>query len=274
MTTAEDWRGRVGRTWAEEDAALADLLGPFGTMALDRLGPRPGERVLDLGCGSGRTAVALADRGAIVTGIDLSPDLLALARARDPAGRVRWLEADAATARLPGPFDAFFSCCGTMFFDDPAAAFANLRSAMVPGGRAAAFAWAAADRNAWARVPLAAAEPILGTVVRAGFGTGPGPFAWAEPDAARVPLATAGWRGIAFEPVEAEVAFGTGTDPDPVARAVAYFLRIGPLAGRLRGAPEAERRAVARLLADALSGWLRGGAVRLPAAGWIVTARA
>lgn len=274
MTTAEDWAGRVGREWAAQDAALDGLLGPAGALGLARLAVRPGERVLDLGCGSGRTSAALAAAGAVVTGIDLSPDLLALARARPGAEAVAFREEDSAAARFAEPFDALFSRCGAMFFGDPPAAWAHLRAAMVPGGRLVAVAWGPAARNVWATLPLAAAEPVLGGAARAAIPAGPGPFAWAEPAAFAPVLAGAGWREVAWEGAETVARLGAGEEADPVARAVAFALRIGPLASRLRGFGEREKGAVARLLAESFAAHVRGGAVELPAFAWIVTARA
>jgi SAM-dependent methyltransferase len=271
MARALEWRGRVGREWAARDAAMDGLLGPAGRAGLARLAVRPGERVLDLGCGSGHTAVAMAGAGAVVTGIDISPDLLALARARSDA--VTWIEADAATAALPGPFDALYSRCGAMFFDEPVPAWAHLRAAMLPAGRMVVVCWREAAANGWATVPLDAAAPVLGPA-EAPRGTGPGPFSWAEPGVFAPILEGAGWRDVAWEGIETVARLSAGDDPDPVARAVAFTLRIGTMASRLEGRPPEQRAAVAERLAAAYAPLVRNGAVELPAAAWIVTARA
>src|SRR5688572_13929677 len=94
------------------------------------LDPRPSERILDVGCGSGATSRDLAVRvgsSGQVTGVDISAPLLDLAQRR--GGRVRYLRADAANQAFEGQFDAVFSRFGVMFFEDPVAAFVNLRRA-------------------------------------------------------------------------------------------------------------------------------------------------
>ncbi len=87
-------------------------------------------------------------------------------------------------------------------------------------------------------------------------------------------LARAGWREVDFAPFDHEVSPGLGDDPDPVARAVEFAMRIGPLASRLRDLPRDVRAEARTLLAAAFREHLRDGEVRLPASAWIVTARA
>ncbi len=139
MSTREQWAGDLGRKWARMADAQDALLGVFQQPAIAALGPLEGRRILDLGCGQGTSSFALAAAGADeVVGLDISPDLLAVAAARKKAGvpgaeRVRFALSDAAEATFDDPFDGLLSRFGAMFFDEPVAAWANLRAAMKPG---------------------------------------------------------------------------------------------------------------------------------------------
>jgi SAM-dependent methyltransferase len=120
---------RVG-AWAEVREPLERQLAPLGRRALAALAPRPGESVLDIGCGGGETALDLARAVApdgTVVGVDLSAAVLVFARrAAKGCERVRFVQADAQVFLFePASFDAAFSRFGVMFFADPTAAFIN-----------------------------------------------------------------------------------------------------------------------------------------------------
>jgi ubiquinone/menaquinone biosynthesis C-methylase UbiE len=131
---------RVAPEWVAVEADLFRVAGWFGERAIEALALEPGESVLDVGCGTGRTTVALARAvhpTGRVLGVDIAPPMLEAARARVRAEAVNGVElrvADAQTARFEPVFDAVFSQFGVMFFADPTAAFANLRSALRSGG--------------------------------------------------------------------------------------------------------------------------------------------
>lgn len=275
MSTTADWQGELGRKWAEGSDAQDLALGALGDLGLAQLaaelGGLAGRRVLDLGCGAGATTRALAEAGADPVGADVSPDLLALARARHPG--LSFVLGDAATAPPPGPFDALFSRFGCMFFDAPVAAWSGLRAQMAPGAPLVCVAWRSIKHNDWAGLPLRACAGLYEPFERAAPGA-PGPFGWADPDVFAPWLREAGWRSVDWRPDEAPMPLSFGEAPDPVARAVAFALKVGPLASRLaEAAPEVRAKAATRLHA-ALMDRQEGDAVRLPGAVWIVTARA
>ncbi|MEV4348494.1 class I SAM-dependent methyltransferase [Actinoplanes sp. NPDC049596] len=112
-------------------------------------GVRAGERVLDVGCGCGDTTVAFGRVAGDVVGVDVSEPLLDVAR-RVETGNVRFVRADAQTCAL-GSFDVVVSSFGVMFFDDPVAAFRNLRGT---GGRLAFLCWQDALVNEVFAIPL------------------------------------------------------------------------------------------------------------------------
>ena len=146
--------------WAEVRQPLELQLTPLGRPALDALAARPGERILDIGCGGGDTVLDLARRvapdGSIV-GIDVSAAVLAFARrAAEGLGQVRFIQADAqAPPFAPASFDAAFSRFGVMFFADPVAAFANIRRSLRPGGRLAFVCWRPMTENPWMGAAMA-----------------------------------------------------------------------------------------------------------------------
>jgi SAM-dependent methyltransferase len=120
------------------------------------LQPRPGERILDIGCGGGGTTLRAATEvgpTGLAVGCDISAPLVDLAttRARERGlTNVTFHEGDAQVADIPGgPFDAAISRYGVMFFADPPAAFANIRRHLKPAGRLAFVCWREAALNPW-----------------------------------------------------------------------------------------------------------------------------
>lgn len=279
MANKEDWAGALGAEWARKAEATDRLLRPFGEAAMAALGPVAGLRVLDLGCGGGETTLALAEAGAEAAGVDVSPDLIALAERRraaatGPAATARFLVADAAEAVFDAPMQALFSRFGAMFFPDPAAAYAHIRGQMEPGAPLAIACWRTPRENEWASVPLMAAKPHLPPAPPADR-TAPGPFAWSEPEESFAPLLSgAGWRDVAWSPVDETVLLGEGRGGDPVEAATAYAMEFGPLASRLRAEPEETARRVEAAVREAMATRLSDGHVPAKAAGWVVTARA
>ncbi|HTI66546.1 MAG TPA: methyltransferase domain-containing protein [Caulobacteraceae bacterium] len=260
---------RVG-AWAEVRELLELQLAPLGRRALAALAPQPGERVLDIGCGGGETALdlarAVAPDGAVV-GVDLSGAVLAFARrAADGCESVRFVEADAQVFPFgPAAFDAAFSRFGVMFFADPTAAFVNIRRSLRPDGRLAFVCWRALEENALDILPLRAASAHLPPQSDQ-EPDAPGPFAFADPDRVRRILEAAG-----FEHVEI-VAWDELVGSGDVEAMLAVCSRVGALGKILRERPEL-RAAALPAMRSALAAHDGPYGVRLNAATWIVTAR-
>ena len=129
--------------WADGDYGLtAATLEPVAEVLLDALAVAPGERLLDVGCGTGNLALAAAARGARATGVDPAAGLVARARERPGADAVDW--AVMAGEELPVAEDAFdvvASCFAVIFAPDAARAARELRRAAAPGGRIGLTAW-------------------------------------------------------------------------------------------------------------------------------------
>lgn len=277
MTEAFEWAGAMGRQWARHREALDRLLEPAGAAGLRALEPAPGEAVLDLGCGAGATSAALVRAvgpEGRVTGIDLSPDLLAVARSRPGCELVTFLAGDAATYPFPeASFDALFSRFGCMFFEQPVAAFANLRRAIRPGGRAVLVVWREPGLNPWAAIPAAVGSELLGPAEAVPPGT-PGPFAWAEPEVFGPILEGAGFSSLAWREEPISMTVGEAGEADSLSRAAGLLTEIGVLARRLRGQPDGMRAEAIERLRPRLAPYVRDGWVRLPGVIWVIRARA
>jgi SAM-dependent methyltransferase len=185
------------------DSVTADLLA--------RLAAKPGERVLDIGSGGGKTALAVGRQvgpTGRVTGIDISEALVELATRRATEAQspqVQFVEADAQEASLPGaPFSAALSQFGVMFFDEPAKAFANIGRHLEPEGRLAFACWQPMDRNPWALAhaigPYAPPPPAPPP------GKSPtGPYALGDAERTSELLDAAGWVDVQVAPYERTV---------------------------------------------------------------------
>jgi SAM-dependent methyltransferase len=258
------------RAWAEVREPLERQLAPLGRRALAALAPRPGERILDIGCGGGATALDLARAVAPdgeVLGVDLSAAVLEFARrAADRCARLQFIQADAQVFPFePGSFDAAFSRFGVMFFADPTAAFMNIRRGLKPNGRLAFVCWRALEDNPLDIVPLTAASPYLPPQPDHSPDA-PGPFAFADANRVRGVLAKAGFGDIEIDAHDEQVGSG---DLDTM---LAVCKRVGALGKILRENPELRGAAIAAVR-PALAAHDGPDGVRLRAATWIVTAR-
>ena len=270
------WNETAGPKWVALQDVLDQQIRPLGRAAMERVGIAPGDRVLDVGCGTGETTVELARRvgpGGAVTGIDLSEPMLANARQRaDGIGNVTFRAADAQTARFEaGQFDVCFSRFGVMFFVDPVAAFTNLRSALRPGGRLGFVCWQALPKNPWMQVPLAAAARHITLPPPPEPGT-PGPFSLADANRVRGILERAGFTDLSFEDHRATLTIGGGRGLDEVVDIL--LTGVGPTSAALRQADPAVRATVAASVREALAPYHAPGAgVRMDGTCWLVTGR-
>jgi ubiquinone/menaquinone biosynthesis C-methylase UbiE len=207
-----EWNGLQGRTWAELQQTLDVLVSPFGNAAMSTAAPRPGERVIDVGCGCGDTSIALTrlvGAAGAVLGIDVSQPMLEVARSRAVGlAQLSFIEADAAAAVLPDGVDLLYSRFGLMFFADPAAAFAHLRGALRRGGRCVFVCWRTPRDNPWAMTPLLAARQALGITPAPVDPHAPGPFAFADDVRLRSILSDAGFSEIDMQRFDAAVSLG------------------------------------------------------------------
>jgi ubiquinone/menaquinone biosynthesis C-methylase UbiE len=236
------------------------------------VGVQARDHVLDIGCGTGQTtrqAARTAHAGSAL-GVDVSAPAIERARQLARAEGLRNVSFEHANAQMhrfpPERFDLATSRFGTMFFDDPVAAFANIRRALRPAGRLMMMVWQAHDLNEWdvaIHQSLGAAEGP-----QAGACGGPDPFSLADPSAVKEILQAAGFAGIAFTGVHEPVYYG----PDVAAALdwVRGFACTSEVMKRLD--PAAAACAVERLR-EALAAHLSDDGVWFNSRAWIVTAR-
>ena len=230
------------------------------------------EHVLDIGCGIGQTtceAARLARAGSAL-GVDISASAIERARELALAQGIRNVTFTCADAQVhpfaQECFDLAISRFGTMFFDDPVAAFGNVRRALRPGGRLVMMVWQAHDRNEWEVAIRQALAGAGGSAAAAS--AGPDPFSLADPAAVTGILEAAGFAEVSFTDVHEPVYYG----PDVAAALdwVRGFACTREMLGRLD--PAAAARALGRLR-EMLAVHKSGNGVWFDSRAWIVTAR-
>jgi SAM-dependent methyltransferase len=269
------WNGAGGKRWAERQPVQDILLQPVADILIDRAGIKAGERILDVGCGSGSTTFAFAravGASGHVMGIDISAPMLARAREVTPKGApVEFALADATIhAFAQDDFDLLASRFGVMFFADPALSFANMRRGLRRSGRLAFACWREARENPFFMTPLQAVYRHVPKMPQMGP-EDPGPFSFASEGRVNRVLSAAGFSAITMEPVDLalDVAIGGGLDA-----AVKSALEIGPAARALAEQPPEVVAAATQSIREALTPRMKGQTVPLDAAIWIVRAKA
>jgi SAM-dependent methyltransferase len=272
---SKHWQEVEGQHWVSEAERYDTMAGGFGDAMLDVADLKPGERVLDVGCGNGATTIEAARRvrpGGVAVGVDLSAPMLGLARQRAAAvgaNETEFVQADAQVHAFPaGEFDVALSRFGVMFFDDPEAAFANFGRALRPGGRLVFVAWQGLDRCEWILVPGAAAAAHVG--MPEGIAPdAPGPFALGDPARVRQILHAAGFVEITVDEVVRPVRIGQDVDD-----AVSFIQSIPVVHELLASATADKQSAAVNAAREALRPYAgREGVVMHDNAAWLVTAR-
>jgi ubiquinone/menaquinone biosynthesis C-methylase UbiE len=229
------------------------------------------DNVLDIGCGTGQTTrqAARTSRAGSALGLDVSAP--AITRARELAQaegltNVTFSQADAQVHRLPPEqFDLAFSRFGTMFFDDPIAAFANIGPALRPGGHLVMMVWQAPELNEWdgaIRQALEGAAPSVTEVA-----SGSDAFSLADPSAVKEILAEAGFAGVTFTDVDEPVYYGVD-----VAAALDWVRRFRYTTEVLDRVDSAAATAAIERLRETLAAHLHDDGVWLNSRAWLVSA--
>jgi len=265
-----------GIDWVDNAATFEAVLAPFADAVIQAADITAGQRVLDIGCGSGTLLRRTADLGALPFGVDISEPMTDAARRRVPEATV--ILGDAQTMDLHqaaggASYDRVVSRFGVMFFDDPVAAFTNIRRAATPGSRLAFVCWREGDNPMFtAGIDVLAAK--LESPPAAPDPATPGPLAFGNPERVRAILTDAGWNGIAWEAFDGICNFGIGGS-DGVEERLALILanRTGQQA---RAELEAKLGAdgwagVVEELRDELRRQRVDGVVQFPGRTWVVT---
>ncbi|MEV2213547.1 methyltransferase domain-containing protein [Streptomyces sp. NPDC050997] len=269
---AARWSGPAGHAWVEAQAVLDEMLRPFEELLIESLSAEAGDHVLDVGCGTGGTTLAVAERlgpaGSCV-GVDISEPMITAARKRAEQAEVpvSFIQADAQEHSFePAGFDAIISRFGVMFFEDSVRAFSNLRRAAKDGARLRFITWRGPAENPFMTTAERAAAPLLPDLP-ARRPDQPGQFALADSDRIHRILVESGWTGIDIRPVDVTCAL-------PEKELVGYFTRFGPLGLVLPEVDERTRAQLVETVRAAFDTFVQGTEVRFTAACWMVGARA
>jgi ubiquinone/menaquinone biosynthesis C-methylase UbiE len=248
-------------------------------VAMPRFDIRPGNRVLDFGCGFGETSLEigrLVGPSGQVVGLDCTAAFLDIAnRERDEAGlqNVRYELGDAQSHPLDaGSYDVAFARFGVMFFESAVRALRNVHRALVPGGKVCLIVWRSlADNPAWGAAKTVVREylPPPGPDAQT---CGPGPFSWADEETDRRMLAAAGFTKVElFVRNDLDMCVGRTVD-----EAIDYQILIGPSGEIVREAREEGQRRLPEIrsrLGEMLRPHLRADGVYLPSSTWLIMAR-
>lgn len=273
------WDGVLYDRFVEFRHLMVAGLGPHGQAALEEFPPRPGDRVVDIGCGFGDTAqdlAAMVGPEGSVLGVDAASRFIDTARAEAREAGVenlRFQVADLQALTFEEQFDYAFSRFGTMFFAAPVAALRNVRAALAPGGRLVIVVWRRKLDNPWLhRAELIVKEMVVEDEESDELTCGPGPFSMANADTVADILLGAGFEHVALR--RCDLPYLIGRDLE---EAVALNMALGPAgeAIRLAGAQADEvRPQIVAALEEALGEWETPDGVISTASTWIVTARA
>ncbi len=272
----EYWNGDGGHKWVRFQDRMDASLIPFGHKAMAAAAVSADECVIDVGCGCGDTTLEMARRvgpAGQVLGIDISEPILARARTRAASTGERNVTFERGDAQIhrfaPAAADVMYSRFGIMFFDDPAAAFGNLRRGLKPGGRVAFICWRPVRDNEWISLSLDVVAKHVPLPPPPGS-EAPGPLSFSDPDRVRRILTSAGLSDIAIEGSHTPFKVGGTLD-----EAVEFLTQMGPASGAIAqsDADEETRSRIAADMRDALTPYDTGQGAVIGAATWIVTAR-
>ena len=273
-------RYQLGRDAAVryQDVSVPWILGPFGQALVERAGPRPGDAVLDVGCGTGAAtrpaAVAVGQSGRVV-GLDLNVGMLEVARNLDaelvpepdgPAPAViEWLEASAEAMPLASQtFDLVIAGQSLQFPPDTAAVAKEIRRVLKPGGRFAATVWRAPSASPFYAAEIESIATRLGVEAAQAFSAA---FRMADPAILADALTSAG-----LESVEAG-RIDLNLDLPPLADWAPRHLASTPVAPALAAAPGIARE-LGSDLSVAMAEFVTPDGVRVPFSAWLFSGRA
>jgi len=267
------WNGIDGEYWTSHQDRLDRTLAPVTGPLLAFAAPRAGSTVMDVGCGCGATTLELARAvgpSGRVVGLDVSGPMLALAAERLRAfANTTCMLGDAAELPLRDlGADLIVSRFGVMFFGDPVAAFANLRTGLAAGGRLRFACWRPIKENPWLQIPLHAVYEHAPRLPKP-EPEEPGPFAFGDPARVTRILTAAGFTEPSFTPLDIQIDIsGGGTLEDAVIQSSA----MGPAKRALADQPDEVRAAALESIRRALTPYASAAGVKLPGAIWLVAA--
>jgi len=226
------WNGDGGRNWMRFQHRLAISLKHFGQQAMVATNLSKGEKVLDIGCGWGDTTFDIARTVAsngYVQGVDISDLILQHAITRlksSDLDNVSFKCVDAESHRFTlKSFDVAYSRFGVMFFNDPVAAFNNIRQILKPNGRLSFICWQPIADNQWVKLPLDSVAKHFVDAPEINEDL-PGAFSLGDKSKASRILESAGYNNISIEPFKTKLNVGNSIE-----EAIAFLSNLGPASG-------------------------------------------
>jgi SAM-dependent methyltransferase len=273
---AEFWAARAA-SWISLEAFHAQVIAPGGLLAMHRLGPEPGQRIMDLGCGTGRTTLELANRvapGGRVLGLDIALALLARAREQAVAAgidNVDFQHADLQSYDLgSAQFDGAYSRFGVMFFADPVAAFTNIHRSLRSDAVLSFVCWQPMTANEWMLVPAQAAASVLATTPEMPAPDAPGPFSLSDSDRVERVVGGAGFHHVDIEVHDDLI----GISAEGISAFADSAMRVGAVQRMLESADAETIQRARAAIDEALRARVRDGEVALTRAVFLVRAEA
>lgn len=270
------WNEIAGPLWVSWTQEFELHTGLFGKRAIERAGLGGGEKVLDVGCGCGASSIrlgrAVGPNGSVL-GVDISAVMLAAAVERKKAAKqdnveFRQLDAQESENGL-NDIDLVFSQFGVMFFEDPVAAFTNLRSTLREDGRFVFTCWQAPSKNPWMAIPNQKAMEIFAiSAPQLPIGS-PGPFSLAEQNRIHEILGYAGFASIEVTSDEDQIVWPSSESLNTWAE---RRLLMGPARDIYSQCPPETQLRAREELIDSIASYIESDKLSMPAAAWIVTA--
>ena len=263
------WDGDEGSYWAAHADHFDRSLAAYDDAYYGAAAVQAEERVLDVGCGTGKVARDLARRapGGDVLGVDLSSAMLEVARGRaadEGLTNVTFEQADAQVHPFASAaYDLVVSRTAAMFFGDKPAAFRNLGQALRPGGRLVLLTWQPLSENEWLREFAGAMAP--GRQPPSPPPDAPGPFSLSDPNVVRSLLLDTGYGEVTIDGVADLMWFGADADD-------AFGLVLGLLGWMLDGLDEPGRRAAVDALRTTIAAHEAGDGVLFRSGAWLTSA--
>jgi ubiquinone/menaquinone biosynthesis C-methylase UbiE len=271
---AEFWNSTMGHSWVSQQAVISDVFTSVTNVSLDAAAAKPGEHVIDIGCGTGDTLLAFAKiigPSGSVLGVDVSVPMLGFAEHRAAEaglGNVTCALADATSyAFEPRWADLVYSRFGVMFFDEPIKAFTNIRSGMKAGGRLVFVCFRSMPESPWFRVPIEAARPHVPPQPPVDP-MAPGMFSLAREERLRGILTGAGFREMALKATDVPIH---GKD---TTQSMAFITQAGPLPALLENASGEQRTRATEAVRNALAANIGADGRGLHVGLWLVSALA
>jgi SAM-dependent methyltransferase len=275
----EAWSGPLFECFVQYRDLVAGGLGAHGDAAMAAHPPRPGDRVLDVGCGFGDTTQRLAElvgADGEALGVDVSEPFIELAREEAEeagAANVRFAVGDVQITAFEQSFDYAFSRMGIMFFANPVQALRNVCAALTPSGTFCAVVWRRKLDNEWVLRAEAIVDKYLDHPEETDQPTcGPGPFSMANADTVSEQFKIAGFEDVCLKRCDLPLKIGHDLD-----HAVEFNMALGPAGEVLRlweDRIDEIKPKIAAELREALADLGGPGGVYAPASTWIISARA